>query len=253
MPSTKPQDFPLLLEVFRDGLACGLISKDEIVAWADGIIKNDDEPDYFFIELSLSPDINGIAEVLDKYISWSKSPIPLRVIFGLIHQKLIADVINSDLAITFTERTPFCETLTPFEYGSIYEFEDYELFYPDNSEGLEETVVKFLSLYKDFNLSNYDQWFEINCRTEEILKEEKAKADVANEIFQKKWERRLAKQKLIRSIPFYSLFIIAIVIVVIDIITFETGTNHPTRIWYINLFGFYFIARWGYTYWKRSR
>lgn len=44
IPSPQLQDFPLLLEVFRGGLKLGLISKDEIVAWADHIITNADEP-----------------------------------------------------------------------------------------------------------------------------------------------------------------------------------------------------------------
>lgn len=169
MLPTKPQNFPLLFEVFREGLSNGLISKEEVIAWADEIIKNESEPEYFFIELSLSPNANSVAEVLDKYISWSNGAIPLRVIFGLIHQKLIDNVIDLDKAIALVESTPFYDVLTSFEYGSIYEFEDYELFYPPDAAELEVQFVKFLSLYKDFDLTNYDQWLLINRQVEEVL------------------------------------------------------------------------------------
>ena len=253
MPPVKAKDFPLLLEVFRDGLTYGLFSRDEIVLWADQIIAKENEPDYFFIDISLSHDVNNLITTLNQYVIESKDPVPVRVILGLIYQKLIDDIINLDTAIVLTERTPFYETLTPFEYRSIYEFEEYEMFYIDDSEGLKETVVKFLSFYKDFNLTNYDRWPEINGQIGETLKVENAKAHAANEAFQKKWKKQQAKRKLIRSIPLGILFLLAITLIVIDLITFETGTIHPMRIWYINIFGVYFIARWGYTYWKQSR
>ncbi len=80
MKAPKPGDFPLLLQVFRAGVRVGLISKNEVVAWADDIIVNAVEPDYFFIELSLSHDVNGIIEVLNKYVVQDKNPIYNRVI-----------------------------------------------------------------------------------------------------------------------------------------------------------------------------
>ena len=259
MPSTKPQDFPLLLEVFREGLACGLISKDEIVAWADGIIKNESEPDYFFIELSLSADTNRVAEILDQYISWSKSQIPLRVVFGLIYQKLIDDVIDLDTAIAFTERTPFRETLTSNEYGSIYDFEEYEMCYPDNSEGLREVVVKFLSRYKEFNLSNYDQWPDINEPVDKVLREEKVKADAAYEAFQKKWRKQQAKRKFKRytQIGIIALFYLVVIILNIKVMQDEPAISKLFEdhdyIFFLDFFVFYSTVRIGYKLWVRRR
>jgi hypothetical protein len=259
MSPTKPQDFPLLLEVFREGLACGLISKDEIVTWADGIIKNESEPDYFFIELSLSPDTNSVAEILDQYLSWSKSQIPLRVVFGLTYQKLISDKIDLDTAITFTERTPFRETLTSIEYGSIYDFEEYEMCYPDNVEGLKEVVVKFLSRYKEFNLTNYDQWPDINKQADEVLREEKAKANAAYEVFQKKWRKQQVKRKFKQ----YTLIsIIALFYLVVIILNFKTLQEEPTvsklvddheYIFFLDFFVLYSTLRIGYKVWSRRR
>jgi len=253
MPPTKPQDFPLLLEVFREGIVCGLISKHDVVAWADGIIKSETEPDYFFIEMSVSHDTNGIAELLDKYISRPESVISFRVLMRLIYQKLFDGAFSVEKAVVLLEQMNYRQILTWIESSNIYSFEDYEILYPPNLLALKEDVLKFLSSYKDFNLTNYDQWPEINRQVEEVLNEEKAKADAVNDAFQKKWKRQHAKRKLIRSIPLGILFLIAIVVIVIDMITFETGTIHPMRIWYLNIFGVYFIARWGYAYWRKSR
>ncbi|MCU0643561.1 MAG: hypothetical protein MUC94_04815 [bacterium] len=41
-------------EVFRVGLICGCVSKDEIISWADSIILESESADYVFFELSLS-------------------------------------------------------------------------------------------------------------------------------------------------------------------------------------------------------
>jgi hypothetical protein len=259
MQPTKPQDYPLLLEVFREGLACGLISKDEIVAWADDIIKNESEPDYFFIELSLCSDTNAVAEILDQYISRSKSPIPLRVIFGLIHQKLIANVIDLDLAITFTERTPFYETLTPVEYRSIYEFEEYEMFYIDDSEGLKETVVKFLSFYKDFNLTNYDQWIEIDRQVDELLGIEQTKLDAISEEWKKTRKKKEAKRKLKRYTLISILVLLYLVVIILNV---KTMQDEPTvsklvddheYIFFLDFFVLYSTLRIAYKVWSRRR
>ncbi len=60
MTTSKPSDFSLLFEVFREGLALGLISTGEVVAWADRIIIEEDEPDYFFIEIALSKSTDSL-------------------------------------------------------------------------------------------------------------------------------------------------------------------------------------------------
>ena len=82
MPQVKPTDFPLLLEVFRDGLALGLISKEEVIAWADQIIIEEDEPDYFFIEVSLSHNTNGVAEVFDRAYFLAEKPNLFKGTYG---------------------------------------------------------------------------------------------------------------------------------------------------------------------------
>ncbi|HWD87969.1 MAG TPA: hypothetical protein VG367_07575 [Mucilaginibacter sp.] len=259
MPSTKPQDFYLLLEVFRGGLACGLISKEKAVAWADNIIKNESEPDYFFIELSLCPDTNAVAEVLDKYISGSKSPIPLRVIFGLTYQKLMVEVIDLDTAITFTERTPFHDILTSFEYGSIYEFEEYEMCYPTESGELKKAVFKFLSFYKDFNLTNYDQWIEINRQVEELLKVEQEKLDAINEEWRRIWKKNEAKRKLKRYIPIGILILVWLFIILLN---FKMMRSEPTvsklfddheYVYFLDFFVLYSTIRLAYKAWAIRR
>lgn len=47
MLSPKPEDFTRLLEVFREGLERGIVSREDVVGWSDDIIMQTKEPGYF--------------------------------------------------------------------------------------------------------------------------------------------------------------------------------------------------------------
>lgn len=255
MSQAKVADFPLLLEVFREGFRRGLVSKEDIVTWADGIIQTDSEPDYFFIEVSLSGNINTLVTVLNQYAVASESPITLRVLMGIIYQKLINDIdtITVETATGLVGELNSTDILTPFEYGKIYSFEDYEFFYQDDLTQLQVDILNFLSIYKNFNLFNYDQWAEINAKVEETLKEEQVKANIVNDSFKKDWEKREAKRKLKKRIVIVVLVAIALTVIILDLTWFIKGTIHPRGMWYLNMFCVYSGIRWGYAFWKKRR
>lgn len=253
MLQEKPSDFTLLLGVFRFGLTCGLISKGEIVAWADRIVTNENEPDYFFIEVSLSGNGDSLATILDQHIISSKGPVPLRVIMGLIYQRLTYQLIDVETAIKLMQGIPFYERLNAFEYMSIYDFEDYNIFYSPDFADLKKDVIKFLSIYEDFNLDNYSQWHEINKQVEEALKEEQAKAYVINESFKEARKKKDAKRKLKKRIVIGVLTVIAFTVIFLDLAWFIKGTIHPRGMWYLNMFCVYSGIRWGYAFWKKRR
>jgi hypothetical protein len=261
MSRAKATDFPLLLEVFREGLVYGIISRDEIVAWADQIIGEEDEPDYFFIELSLSKNTNGLIEVLDQYTSRSESPIPFRVLMGHIYHKLIDD--NGPLtlkeAAVFVGRTTDCEIPTLFESTKAYTFEDYEFFYLPDVTQLQVDILNFLSIYKGFNLYNYDRWPEINILVEETLKPEEEKLQASRAASEKIWKKREAKRKLKR----YALFGLPILILIgIILINCKKMQGEPTisqmlldheNLFFLDVFVFYFTLRVVYMVWKKKR
>lgn len=49
-----PEDISPTQHLIRAGLASGLLTKEEVIDWADKIITNDKQPDIFFIDLALS-------------------------------------------------------------------------------------------------------------------------------------------------------------------------------------------------------
>ena len=76
-----------LLEVYRLCLIMEIIEKKEIIKWADNIIMQDDQPDYFLIELSLCghKNVNEINSLIKEFTGEVKSIIPSRVLLGILY------------------------------------------------------------------------------------------------------------------------------------------------------------------------
>ncbi|MES2827116.1 MAG: hypothetical protein V4687_03145 [Bacteroidota bacterium] len=201
--SPQVQDFQLLLEVFREGLKLGLISREEIVLWADNIIANADEPEYFFIEASLSQDINGLIELLNRYVTTSDNPICYRVLFGLIFQRRPIQDINELEKITILLGSMSSwDRLTSFENRTIYMFDDYYLYYSPDLKQLLVELTNFLNLYEAFTLENYKEWNDINLQVLELLKQEDIQANLVNEPLREACEY---KEEIQVNIPTESL------------------------------------------------
>ncbi|MDP9078460.1 MAG: hypothetical protein M3O71_13590 [Bacteroidota bacterium] len=187
MSQFKPSDFSLLLEVFREGLLRGLISREEVVAWADEIIKAEDEPDYFFIEISLAGNTNNLLEILGEYVVPSDSMIPPRVIFGLVCQKFTDKTINIEKAVDVLNNIISDSNITPFERGRIYSIDDHwdYMIYSGKNLGdvvLTNTTMKFVSYYRRFTLNNYNSWGGINQQVEKYLETAAVELAIENEI-----------------------------------------------------------------------
>jgi len=187
MSQFKPSDFSLLLVVFREGLLRGLISKEEIIAWADEIIQAEDEPDYFFIEMSLSGNTNNLLAILNEYVTASDSVILSRVILGLLYQKLADQTIDIKKVLDVLNQINFNNIITSFENENIYYLDDkrdYIVYSGNDPDYVEITksTTEFLSYYSGFTLTNYDNWTEINQQVEEQLKVAAAEQTKANEI-----------------------------------------------------------------------
>ena len=251
MSSAKAEDFPLLLEVFRGGLARGLVSKDEIVAWADSIIAIEDEPDYFFIELSLSSDVNGLVEVLNKYVKPTKTPICERVILGLIyHRQPIFDIDEVEKIATLVGGLYSWDVLTSFENNTILNFEEYYPYYFPDLTQLQVELNSFLDLYKAFTLENFEQWGEINGQVLELLKAEEIEVNIVNESLRKAWAKKEKKIKLTRLLK--KVFaIVGILCIVIILILSATHDSSLANEYYFALA--FIVLRWGYRFWWKRK
>ncbi len=168
MKTTNPKDYIELLGVYCVALKNGLIEKEEVIRWVDNIIINDSEPDYFFIELSLkgSKSINDIISHINELIGLDRSTITGRVIFGYLYKqyseniitlKKLVDTINCiiwETGITENERRLICGIDDEYYcaidgiYGSIND--------------IEKVALRFLEIYKDFTINNFNDWNKIN-------------------------------------------------------------------------------------------
>jgi hypothetical protein len=204
MPSPKPTDFSLLLEAFNRGLVLGLVSKHDVILWADDIILKTYEPDYFFIEISLCSNTNNLIEVIGEYNVNIDSPICTRALLGLLYKKLINDTntLTVEAAAKLIGAMQSFGTLTHFEVDKRYSFDDYDLYYPPDLRELQVDIFDFLSIYEPFTLKNYIEWPEINHRIELILKHKQVEAKIIPLSVKEQWQsnknsiKRAGKRRL---------------------------------------------------------
>ncbi|WP_413667134.1 hypothetical protein ACEN9X_21745 [Mucilaginibacter sp. Mucisp86] len=167
-----PQPYNLLLEVFYSGLQWELITKAEVVKWADDIIITTEEiPNYFFIELSMSKSITETKVLIKDNINVSNAPIIGNVLLGLIYHKLSSDNIELQKACDIMDRIALNDIMAGGEAGLLYQFSDelQEAFRPEHYDYLRIEILEFLSTYKDFTLDNYYMWPSINEQIETLI------------------------------------------------------------------------------------
>lgn len=168
---TNPKTLELLLAVYYFALTHGLISRQEVIDWADQFILAEDEPNHFFIEVSLSHDLNELLSVI-RPLAAPESDASVRAILGLLYHGLSEGVITADIAVAAIDKCNAHKFLTRSEVDDVYELTD-EIWIGDQTldkEQLTEKVLAFLVFYKEFELKNYKVWEIINYRIESGFK-----------------------------------------------------------------------------------
>lgn len=261
MSQFRPTNFPLLLEAFREGLKFGIISREEVIAWADEIIKGEYEPDYFFIEISLAGDINRLLEILNKNTEPQLNPLHLRVVLGLAYQRFVGDEINLEKLLGVCASINYESALSSFEESALFEIEygDLRLLdeYPKDSRAHK---WYFLNLYQDFNLHNSEEWPAINSRIEEIIDAEQAKISERYKRDRLAYEKSRAKIKLKKRIAIMVLIALVILTILLDIDAIKNDTfgkglsedHNQQWVVILNVYLVYWGGRLGYMFWKRA-
>lgn len=166
--TTDPKDYIELLEVFRIALINGIIDKEEIVKWADEIIQQDDEPDYFIVELALSQS-KGKYEtisILKEYVGENESSVPYRVILGFLYNQFVNLRIDLGIVASSLYWVSWKNgELNDKDKGVLYGLDDvYEL--GESIEDIRLEILEILKMYKDFTIENFEQWASINADVE---------------------------------------------------------------------------------------
>lgn len=175
MQTTNSKDYIELLEVFRIALTRGLLEKSEVVKWADNIIANDNEPDYFIIELSLcgNQNLNDTISLISEFIGQDKPLLSERIILGLLYKQYLEKKITLKRAISFINWILREENLTEEETSLMY---NLDLDYDCVEEGyltlglFEEEMLRFLEIYNDFKIDNFAEWEKINSTIDGKIK-----------------------------------------------------------------------------------
>jgi hypothetical protein len=174
--TTNPKDFIELLEVFHIALSNGLIDKKEIIKWADQIITQDIEPDYFIIELSLcgQKTTNDIISLLSEYIGEEKPKTSGRVILGFLYRKYLAkqttlkSVVSTIYWITWKTELPDEEKSFMYGLDDAYDCATEGIY--GTIQAVENETLRFLEIYKDFNIDNFEDWKILDKTIESKIK-----------------------------------------------------------------------------------
>jgi len=172
--STRLQTASLLLTVFYYGLRYNIIHEKEVIDWADRLIMYEDEPEPFFLDLSLSHDKNGLINILHP-VSVPNNSVTARAILGLLYHRLSTGVISVDNAIASMDKHDFSGLLTKIETQIIYSITDETWMNEsiNNDTELGERVLEFLSRYKEFEMTNYKDWYSFNLYIENRCQKDK--------------------------------------------------------------------------------
>ncbi|MFA6249616.1 MAG: hypothetical protein WC615_21945 [Mucilaginibacter sp.] len=255
MPTDQLSPYQLLLETFGLGVKTGVITPARVIVWADEMIMAHDEPNYFFIELSLSGNKNEIIEVINRHVVTSDNPICTRVLLGCVYRSFTDD--NNTLTIedtaTMVGRLPNYDALTGYEVNQIYEFYDYNLYYLPDLTQLQSDLHNFLLIYEPFTLDNYNRWEEVNAGVIQELKNYEIQQEIINQSFIKQYQKKERKKKLKR---YLKLIIIAIpVLAILYCLAAISDLFKNAPIIYPVILGYYLI-RGGMHWWdskKKSR
>lgn len=200
MKTTNPKDYIELLKVFSAGLMNGILNKNEVIQWADSIITQDEEPDDFVIELSLCghKSLNEMVAVLNEFIGQVKPQISGRVVLGCLYRQYLSGKITLRKVVETIDWMVWQTNLSDEEKSFMYGLEDdyhcaEEGIY-GTLEEVEKKTLRFLEIYKDFQIDHFNEWALIDAGIDDKIKVLSAIVDKENEDLLKN-QRAMTKRK----------------------------------------------------------
>lgn len=178
MQSTNPKDILTTLHLIRAGLASGLLTKEEVIDWADKIITKDEQPDIFFIDLAMSSSksTNDVIHYISDYLNFDNPAVQGRPLVGLLYHQYANGQINLEQTVSKLFRLKFEAVFNEREEGYIYSLEnDYDCAKHGiygSLQAVQQELEKFLAFYKDYSINNYEQWVDLDKAVDSQLEED---------------------------------------------------------------------------------
>lgn len=169
---TNPKDILQTLHLIRAGLASGLLTKEEVINWADKIIIKDEQPDILFIDLALSSSksVNDIIHYISEYLNFENPAVQGRPLLGLLYKQFSSRQLTLEQTVRKLFRLKFEAVFTEREEGYIYSIDNDFDCAKHNIYGSLEAVYadvdKFLSFYKDYSLDSFEHWLDLDLEVE---------------------------------------------------------------------------------------
>jgi hypothetical protein len=223
--TTKLKTAEYLLTAFHFGLRHGLVSTTEIKDWADRIIMHENEPEYFFMELSLSHDKNEMLSLLNSVCA-PANYITARGVLGLLYRRLSDGVVTANEAIAIMDKFDFINLLTQTEINYIYDFTD-EIWIDDaavDDNKLTQNLLNFLAYYKDLEIANYKNWLGLSLSIG--LNFEKKEYNL-NSIDQQVLNERKLQLGRQRKLNLVAVCILALISFIVVITTYNHMADKP--------------------------
>jgi hypothetical protein len=178
MQLTNPKDILTHLNLIRAGFASGLVTKNEIIDWADKIITAEDEPDIFFIDLALlrSKNENYIMHYFSNYLNFENPAVSGRPLLGLLYKKYKSGQYNLEQTTSKLFRLKSEVIFNKREENHIYwidnEYDCAKHKIYGTIESVQIQLENFLILYKEYSLNNFLEWDNLNQSVDIKLEEE---------------------------------------------------------------------------------
>jgi hypothetical protein len=175
---TNPKDILTTLHLIRAGLVSGVLTKKEVIDWADKVISKDEEPDIFFIDLALSnsKSTKEVVSYFSDYLNFEHPKVPGRPLLGLLYKQYKNQQLNLEQTVRILYRLIFEAIFTDKEESYIYSIDD-DLYCAENNiygkiEDVKKETDKFLSFYKDYSIDNFEQWNDLDKIVEENIEKD---------------------------------------------------------------------------------
>jgi len=144
------------------------MTKEDVVYRADWIVATEEHPHDFFIEMSLSRDLNKLITVLDS-MYLSDNVLQKRAFLGQLSTKLLIDKISVADVISVLEDYWSDENFTLYERdkmtGLIYATDHLRDSMPNAKllQQLHKETKIFIDNYSKFNFSYVKNWGKIDA------------------------------------------------------------------------------------------
>jgi len=197
MKQTNPTDIIQFIHQMRSGLVVGLITKEEVIEWAESIVTTDKTPDIFFIDLVLlsSKSNNEIINYLGEYLNFDGESFSGRPLFHMLNKRMESKDILLSKVINTLYRIANETKVSDYESYFIYTIENDHSLAIDNITGelteIDQRLRYFLRTYKDYTFENFNNWSSLDKVIDHTYRLEKETSEINNESIveniQRKW------------------------------------------------------------------